>query len=61
MRSIASPPEPGEAALRYLSRYVFKTATGDRDLPLLPDGRVRWRYRDSTSGVKSTWTWNPSS
>ncbi len=44
------PAGSGEAALRYLSRYVFKTATGDRDLPLLPDGRVRWRYRDSTSG-----------
>jgi hypothetical protein len=36
--------------LQYLSRSVFKTATGDRDLPLLPDGRLRWRYRDSTTG-----------
>ncbi len=54
------PADSGEAALRYFSRYVFKTATGDRDLPLLPDlpaprlrqagGRVRWRYRDSISG-----------
>ncbi len=43
------PAGSGQAALRYLSRYVFKTATGDRDLPLLPDGRVRWRYRDSTT------------
>jgi len=54
------PAGSGQAALRYLSRYVFKTATGDRDLPLLPDlpaprlrqagSRVRWRYRDSISG-----------
>lgn len=44
------PVGSGEHALRYLSRYVFKTATGDRELPVLPDGRVRWRYRDSTTG-----------
>ena len=44
------PAGSGQAALRYLSRYVFKTATGDRDLPLLPDGRVRWPYRESTTG-----------
>jgi len=44
------PAGSGQAALRYLSRYVFKTATGDRDLPLLPEGRVRWRYRHSTTG-----------
>jgi hypothetical protein len=44
------PVGSGEPALRYLSRYVFKTATGDRDIPLLPDGRVRWRYRDSATG-----------
>ena len=39
----------GEPALRYLSRYVFKTATGNRRLPVQPDGRLRWRYRDSTT------------
>lgn len=44
------PAGSGEAALGYLSRYVFKTATGDRDLPVLPDGRVRWPYRESTTG-----------
>jgi hypothetical protein len=44
------PAGSGQAALRYLSRYVFKTATGNRDLPLLPNGRVRWRYRESTIG-----------
>ena len=39
----------GEPALRYLSRYVFKTATGNLPLPGQPDGRLRWRYRDSTT------------
>ena len=37
----------GENALRYLGRYVFHTATGNRRLPLLPDGRLRWTYRNS--------------
>jgi hypothetical protein len=30
-----------------LSHYVFKTATGNRALAVQPDGRLRWRYRDS--------------
>jgi hypothetical protein len=37
----------GENALRYLGRYVFHTATGNRRLPRLPDGHLRWTYRDS--------------
>lgn len=37
----------GHNALRYLARYVFKTATGNRLVPELPDGRLRWTYRDS--------------
>jgi hypothetical protein len=37
----------GENALRYLARYVFKTATGNRLVQQLPDGRLRWTYRDS--------------
>lgn len=37
----------GENALRYLARYVFITATGNRILSQLPDGRLRWPYRDS--------------
>jgi hypothetical protein len=41
----------GRHALGYLSRYVFKTATGNRVLPVQPDGRLRWRYRESTTGV----------
>ena len=40
----------GENALRYLSRYVFKTATNNRILRRLPDGKVRWPYRDSKTG-----------
>jgi ribosomal protein L37AE/L43A len=40
----------GREALQYLSRYVFKTATGNRPLAVLPDGRVRWPYRDSATG-----------
>ena len=49
----------GENALRYLSRYIFKTATGDRTLTLLPDGRLRWPYRDSDSGLWRTMDLEP--
>ena len=41
----------GQNALRYLSRYVFKTATGNRPLQLLPDGRLRWPFRHSRTGA----------
>jgi len=44
------PVGSGQQALHYLSRYVFKTATGNRRLELRSDGRVRWPYRDSTTG-----------
>lgn len=37
----------GQNALRYLARYVFKTATGNRLVSQLPDGRLLWTYRDS--------------
>jgi hypothetical protein len=43
----------GENALRYLSRYVFKTATSNRLLQTLPDGRVRWPYRHSRTGAQT--------
>ena len=36
--------------MRYLARYVFKTATGNREVTRLPDGRVQWGYRDSKTG-----------
>jgi hypothetical protein len=41
----------GQNALRYLSRYVFKTATGNRRLQLLPNGRLRWPFRQSGTGL----------
>ena len=41
----------GQNALRYLSRYVFKTATGNRQLQLLPNGRLRWPFRHSGTGT----------
>ena len=44
------PAGSGENALRYLSRYVFKTATSNRLVPRLPDGRLRWDYRESKTG-----------
>jgi hypothetical protein len=37
----------GENALRYLARYIFKTATANRIVQRLPDGKLRWNYRDS--------------
>ena len=40
----------GANALRYLARYVFKTATANRPLHLLPEGQVRWDYRESKTG-----------
>jgi hypothetical protein len=40
----------GQYALRYLSRYVFKTATSNRRVQPLPNGKVRWNYRDGKNG-----------
>jgi len=37
----------GENALRYLSRYVFKTATANRPVTQLPEGKLLWTYRQS--------------
>jgi hypothetical protein len=45
----SQPVGSGQHALRYLSRYVFQTATGNRRLDLLPDGRLRWPYRHSAT------------
>jgi hypothetical protein len=44
------PVGSGEKALRYLSRYIFKTATSNRPVHLLPEGKIRWTYRDSQTG-----------
>mgnify|MGYP001571666098 FL=1 len=43
----------GENALRYLARYVFKTATGNRRLDLLANDQVCWPFRSSQTGL---WT-----
>jgi len=37
----------GENALRYLARYVFKTATANRKVTRLPEGKLLWTYRQS--------------
>ena len=44
------PAGSGANALRYLARYIFKTATVNRTVSLLPNGKVRWPYRDSKTG-----------
>jgi len=44
----------GENALRYLARYVFKTATNNRLVPQLPDGRLLWPYRHSQTRKLTT-------
>ena len=46
----SQPAGSGQNALRYLSRYVFKTATGDRHLRERADGRLLWPYRESDTG-----------
>src|SRR5437660_226229 len=37
----------GQNALRYLSRYVFKTATSNRKVQRLAEGKLQWTYRES--------------
>lgn len=44
------PAGSGEKALGYLARYIFKTATANRTVYLLANGKVRWPYRDSNTG-----------
>ena len=50
----------GENALAYLARYVFKTATGNRQLQLLPSGQVLWPYRDSNTAEHKSIPLEPS-
>ena len=46
----------GEAALRYLSAYVYQTALGSQRI-LADDGtRIQFRYRDSETGQSKTLT-----
>ena len=49
----------GENALRYLARYVFKSATANKSVRLQSDGRVRWDYRDSKTGQPAAITLDP--
>jgi hypothetical protein len=49
----------GENALRYLSRYVFKTATSNRLVPRLPNGRLLWNYRESQTGQDKSMALEP--
>jgi hypothetical protein len=49
----------GENALRYLARYVFKTATSNRRVAQLPNGRLLWNYRDSQTGQAKTISLEP--
>jgi len=45
--------------LRYLSHYVFKTATSNRIVQLLPNGKVRWNYRNSKTGQHTSLLLDP--
>lgn len=38
---------PVVAHALHLSRYVFKTATSNRSVGLLPEGKLLWTYRES--------------
>jgi hypothetical protein len=49
----------GDNALRYLARYVFKTATGNRRLDLLSNGKVRWPFRSSQTGQPTDQDFTP--
>jgi hypothetical protein len=49
----------GENALRYLARYVFKTATSNRLVARLPNGRLRWDYRESKTGQNQSISLEP--
>jgi len=46
----SQPAGSGSRALAYLSRYVFKTATGNRRVLERSDGKLLWPYRDSSTG-----------
>ena len=50
----------GENALAYLARYVFKTATANRQLQWLPSGQVLWPYRDSNTGQRQSVALEPT-
>lgn len=49
----------GEAAIKYLARYVQRTAISDKCIVELSDDRVRFRYRDSATGEPRVCTLEP--
>ena len=54
------PVGSGDKALGYLSRYVFKTATSNRSLDVLPNGKLRWDFRNSKTGKPESIALEPS-
>jgi hypothetical protein len=48
----SKPVGNGKQALAYLSNYVGKTATGNRLLGQLADGRIVWPYVDNKTGKR---------
>ncbi len=49
----------GEKALGYLARYVFKTATSNRQVARLANGRLLWNYRESQTGQAKSMALEP--
>ena len=46
----------GQAALRYLGRYLYRGVISERDILRCKDGLVTFRYRDAQSGKSATRT-----
>lgn len=46
----------GQAALRYLGRYLYRGVISERDILRCKDGMVAFRYRDAQSGKSATRT-----
>lgn len=46
----------GQAALRYLGRYLYRGVISERDILRCKDGLVTFRYRDAKSGQPATRT-----
>ena len=50
------PVGTGEAALKYLAPYIFRTAISNRNILTLKDGLVTFRYRASKTNTSRTTT-----
>lgn len=46
----------GQAALRYLGRYLYRGVIAEKDILRCEDGQVTFRYRDAKSGKPATRT-----